>query len=157
MVRTVVELYAHDIFARKFHRISLDSRHVDYRVVEILESSRVVGVFVGDEYFSHLFRAITEGSQGLHIVAEFFAHIEWRTEFFRRSRHAVLEARIHENHFIAHVDEKVLKTAAVDDLFVEIFLAFLTAESKWLVHKTAVEHANRFNFHNVKFYWYLSK
>ena len=64
-----------------------------------------------------------------------------------RSIVAALEAGVHEDDLLAGVNKEVLQTAAVNDLFVEGFLALLAPEGERLVHETAVEHANSFYFH----------
>ena len=105
-------------------------------------------MLVGDEYLRHLFWLVAQFGECLHIVLQLFAHIERCAEFLGRSLHVVLEACIHEYHLVTHVNEEVLETAAVDDLFVCVLFAF-TAESKLLVHKTMVEHSYCLDFHRI--------
>ena len=133
----------------KFQCIGILGRNINLCIWEVLQCARVVGVLVGNEYLRHLFRLVAEGGEGVHIVGYLFAHIERCTEFLGRSGHASLEAGINEYHLLACINKKVLQRAAVDDLFVKILLAFLTAKGKLLGHKPTVVHSNCFNFHIV--------
>ena len=114
-------------------------------------------MLVRDKNLGYLLRLVAQLGKGLHIILHFLAHIEWRAQFLLRCLKVVLESSVDQNHLVASVNQKVLQTAAVDNLLVGTFLTF-TAKGKLLVHKTAIEHANCFNLHNrTCFVWVSNK
>ena len=135
---------------RKFHCVGILGRDIHLGVGELCYAVRVVAVLVGDEDFCHLLRLVAQLGERCHIVVHFVTHEERCAQLLGRNRHAGLEACIDEDDAFVSLDEEVLERAAIDDLLVECFFTFLTAEGKRLVHKAVVIHAHgldSFDFH----------
>ena len=109
-------------------------------------------MLVGQQDLGHLLGTVAHLLEGGREVVVLLAHVEGSAQLLGRLLVVVLEASVHQNHLVAHVDEEALQAATVDDLLIKLVFPFFSAEGERLVHKSAINHFNSFNFHF--FYYY---
>src|SRR5574344_498590 len=148
VVSTIREGCTHNVISFQFHGISILCTYINLCIWKSLQYSRMVWMFMSDQYLCDLLWLITQSLECLHISIRFLTHIERCTYFLLRSSKFSGEACIYKNDLTASINQEVLQTGTVNDLFIKILFAFFSSESKCLVHKTMVKHTNCFNFHS---------
>ena len=141
-------LSADDVVALELHGVGILGSDINLGIGELADAVAVVVVLVGNEDLGHLLGFVACNGEGLHIVGHFIAHIERSAILPGRSCKVGFEAGVNQYHLVARVDEKVLQTAAVDDLGIEGLASLFAAKGERLVHETAIKHADCFDFHN---------